>query len=102
MATRDKAGKKPANFGSISQTDLPSGRRGKHHIMLVQVLEDLQQLSDDRAIKVPIADFPGTLADLRSAISRATRKRKIEVATSSDDDFLYVWKVGTKPRDRTP
>ena len=86
----------PAHFGTLSQRDLPVGRRGKHHAMLVQVLEDLQQLNADRAMKIPLADFPGTVADMRSAINRAARKRKIEVATSSDENFLYLWKPNGK------
>jgi hypothetical protein len=30
---------------------------------------------------------------IRSALSRATRQKKIDIATSSDDNFLYVWKT---------
>ncbi len=80
------------NFESISQGELPNGRKGKHHPLLVQVLEDLEQLADGRAIKIPLADFEGEVADIRSAISRATKKKKLDVATSSDENFFYVWK----------
>jgi hypothetical protein len=81
-----------SNFEDISQDDLPSGRRGKHHPLLVQVLEDLKELPPGRAMKIPLAEFTGNVADRRSAISRATSKLGIEIATSSDDEFLYVWK----------
>ncbi len=80
------------NFESIAKELLPNGRKGKHHLMIVQVLEDLKSLDPGRAIKIPIADFPGTAADIRSAISRATKKRDIEIATSSDELYFYVWK----------
>ncbi len=80
------------NFESILQTDLPSGRKGKHHSLLVRVLQDLERLRDGRAIRIPLRDFDGSVADIRAAIFRATGKRGIEVATSSDDDFFYVWK----------
>ncbi len=96
MSTPRKNEPKMPNFESIPQKELPNGRRGKHHSMLVQVLEDLERLAPGRAIRIPLAEFPGTVADIRSAISRATAKKKIEVATSSDDEFFYVWKPAPK------
>ena len=92
MATKGKSNSTASNFQSVSQSELPNGRRGKHHAILARVLEDLDTLGKGRAIKIPLADFSGTVADLRSAINRATTKRRIEVATSSDEQFLYVWK----------
>ncbi len=85
-----------SNFATISRDDLPNGRKGKHHPMLVKVLEDLERLSEGRAVKIPLADFAGSVADIRSAISRAAQKEKIEIATSSDEQFFYVWKPGTE------
>ena len=80
------------HFESIAYVDLPSGRRGKHHVLLLQVLDDLTQLEEGHAIKIPLADFAGTVADMRSAISRAAKKRNIEIATSSDENYFYLWK----------
>jgi hypothetical protein len=62
--------------------------------MLLDVLEALDSLETGRAIKVPLADYQGSVADIRSAIHRATRKLDFEVVTSSDDDYFYVWKPG--------
>ncbi len=81
-----------ADYETISQADLPSGRKGKHHSMLVHVLENLERLADGRALRVPLKDCEGTAADVRAAIFRATSKRGLEIATSSDDEFFYVWK----------
>ncbi len=92
MSDSKNNGNGKSNFESIAKIDLPNGRRGKHHHLLTQVLEDLEQLPEGRAIRIPLADFTGTSADIRSAISRATKKRNIEVETSSDDEFFYVWK----------
>ncbi len=93
MSTRKKnGGVKSTNFGTISQADLPSGRKGRHYTMLQHVLQDLQQLPGGRAIKIRLADFSGSAADIRSAIHRATRKRNVEIATSSDDEYFYLWK----------
>ncbi len=94
MSTRRSSRRAPPNFETISQHNLPNGRKGKHHSLLVQVLDDLQQLVDGRAIRIPLAEYPDFgVADLRSAIHRATTKLGLSVATSSDDEFLYVWKA---------
>ncbi len=87
------------NFASISTDDIPNGRKGKHHAMLMKVLEDLEHLVEGRAMKVPIADFTGSAADIRSAINRATAKLNIKIETSSDDEFLYVWRRETPAED---
>ncbi len=92
MKHSSKTDSKPNNFESIAQGDLPNGRKGKHHPLLIKVLEDLEQLPDGRAIKIPLAEFEGSVADIRSAISRATKKIATEIATSSDEKFFYVWK----------
>lgn len=89
MGTRKR---KDDNFESILQVDLPSGRKGKHHSLLLQVLEDLDELQDGRAIRIPLSVCGGSVADIRAAIFRATNKRDLEIATSSDDEFFYVWK----------
>ncbi len=81
-----------AEYETISQGDLPTGRKGKHHPMLVRVLNDLEQLGTGRAIKIPLSSCEGSVADIRAAIFRATNKLGMEVATSSDDEFFYVWK----------
>ncbi len=80
------------NFQTLSQSDLPNGRKGKHHQLIVRVIQDLDQLDDGRAIRVPLADFEGTVADIRSAILRATKKKNLKISTSSDDNFFYLWK----------
>jgi hypothetical protein len=79
-------------FETITQSSLPTGRKGKHHRLLAQVLDELPRLTDGRAIRIPLAEFPGSVADIRSAIHRATKKLKVQVATSSDDEFFYLWK----------
>lgn len=79
-------------FKTISQVDLPTGRRGKHHPLLVKVVKELEELAEGRAIQIPLSEFPGTVADLRSAIHRATKKLNLTILTSSDEEHFYVWK----------
>lgn len=80
-------------FESILQGDVPKGRDGKHKQIVMQLLSDLEQLADGSALKVPLAELPDSKENIRSALNRATRQRGMEVATSSDADFLYVWKA---------
>jgi hypothetical protein len=82
----------PARFQSISQVDVPKGRDGKHKEIVRELLDSIDQLKEGSALKIPLDELPDTKENIRSALSRATRQRKIEIATSSDNDFLYIWK----------
>jgi hypothetical protein len=57
------------------------------------ILRDLDQLKDGAAIRVPLAELGDSKENVRSALNRATRKIKRNVATATDDDFLYIWNV---------
>ena len=80
------------HFDSILQQEVPKGRDGKHKLIVTQVLADLEHLADGSALRIPLTALPDTKENIRSALNRATRQRGMEVATSSDSDFLYVWK----------
>jgi hypothetical protein len=82
----------PIRFKSVLQVDVPKGRDGKHKQIISRLLDDITQLSEGSALKVPFAELPDTKENIRSALSRAARQQKIDLATSSDDEFLYVWK----------
>ncbi len=84
---------KPMNFQSILQQDVPTGRDGKHKAIVTQILNDLEQLSHGSALKIPLEELPDSKENIRSALNRATRQRGMEVSTSSDNEFLYVWKT---------
>jgi hypothetical protein len=80
-------------FESVRQIDVPKGRDGKHKIIVTQLLSDLSQLEPGSALKIPLSELPDSKENIRSALSRATKQKNIDIATSSDEDFLYVWKV---------
>ncbi len=79
-------------FDSMPQVDVPKGRDGKHKQIVELLLRDIGQLKKNSALKVPLTALPDTKENVRAALSRATRQRGIDIATSSDAEFLYVWK----------
>lgn len=83
----------PSHFKTIVQSDVPQGRNGKHKLIVTTILNDLDTLRSDSAIKIPLADLVESKERVRSALNRATRKAGRKVATASDDTFLYVWTV---------
>jgi len=93
MATNSDPNAAPMKFQSISQLDVPKGRDGKHKRIVTQLLSDIDQLGAGTALKIPLSALPDTKENIRSALNRATHFRGLEVATSSDAEFLYVWKV---------
>lgn len=80
-------------FESVFQVDVPKGRDGKHKQIVLRLLKDVEQLRQGMALKVPLSQLPDTKENIRSALSRAARQKQIGVATSSNDEFLYVWKT---------
>jgi hypothetical protein len=79
------------NFNTTQRADVPQGRNGKHKVMVTAMLDDLDKLEDGAALKIALAELGDTKENVRSALNRATRKQKRDVATAADDKFLYVW-----------
>jgi hypothetical protein len=80
------------SFESVLQCDIPKGRDGKHKQIVLQLIAALERLADGSALKIPLSELPDSKENIRSALSRATRQKKMDVATSSDDEYLYIWK----------
>ena len=91
MSSQDKIKTAKMNFKTVSQTQLPYGRNGKHKEMVLKLLSDLDQLQPGQALKIPLSELPDTKENIRSALNRATTLKGIDVATSSDAEHLYVW-----------
>ena len=83
-------------FESVLQVDVPKGRDGKHKQIITQLLSDISKLDVGAALKIPLDQLADTKENVRSALSRAARQANINLATSSNDEFLYVWKAEAK------
>lgn len=92
MGTNSESSAAPMKFESILQLDVPKGRDGKHKKIVAQLLSDIDQLAPGSALRVPLAALPDSKENIRAALNRATRQRGVEVATSSDEEHLYIWK----------
>jgi hypothetical protein len=87
----------PEVFEAILQGDVPKGRDGKHKRIVTRLLADIAHLKPGTALKIPLNALPDSKENIRSALNRATRQLRIEVATSSDAEYLYVWKTTSNP-----
>lgn len=85
--------KAKSHFKTMIQSDVPQGRNGKHKRIVTTILQDLDDLKEGSAMKVPLAELAESKERVRSALNRATRKAGRKVATATDDTFLYVWNV---------
>jgi hypothetical protein len=81
------------HFKTMAMVDVPRSRNGKHKKIVTAILRDLDDLGKSVALKVPLAELGDTKENVRSALNRATRKSSREVATATDENFLYVWNV---------
>jgi hypothetical protein len=79
-------------FESVLQSNVPKGRDGKHKDIISRLLKDVGHLKQGMALKIPLAQLPDTKENIRSALSRAARQKQVDLATSSNDEFLYIWK----------
>jgi hypothetical protein len=84
-------------YEKVSLEDLRQGRKGKHHNLITEILDEIGELTEGQALKIPLRKIKGVLvANLRSSISRATKTRGIKIATYSDAQYFYIWKRTAK------
>jgi hypothetical protein len=82
------------HYASVDRSEIPQGRKGKHRKAVSDILADLSKLNAKQAVKIPLSGLNGEkMQNLRSALNRVTREKKIPVVTSSDEKYLYVWRA---------
>ena len=82
------------HYASVNRSDVPQGRKGKHRKAVADILADLSKLDTQQAVKIPLSSLNGEkMQNLRSALNRVTREKKTPVVTSSDENYLYVWRA---------
>ena len=82
------------HFAAVEQFAVPHGRKGKHRTMVSRILEDLSNRTDGQAVRIPLSSLQGEkIQNLRSALNRVTRLKKVPIATATDEKYLYVWNV---------
>jgi hypothetical protein len=82
------------HYASVNRSDVPQGRKGKHRKAVADILADISKLNAQQAVKIPLSGLNGEkMQNLRSALNRVTREKKIPVVTSSDEKYLYVWRA---------
>ena len=89
MSSRKRDGS--THFESMAQADVPQGRAGKHKQIVGAIIDDLDNLKEGSALRIPLADLASSKEKVRSALNRATRKAGRTVTTASDASSLYIW-----------
>jgi hypothetical protein len=84
---------KRSKYERIPLAQLRQSRRGKHRGVVDAIVAELNELGDAEAMRVPLSSVQGvSLANLRSAVGRATKARGVRIATFSDGHSLFLWK----------
>ncbi len=80
-------------YRQLAVAELNRGRRGKHHELVQGILKELKMASPGSALEIPLADVGGIgLANLRSAVHRASAAESLPIETLADEKNFYVWK----------
>lgn len=95
MATQNHSGSsKRQPFESIERSSVPTNRKSKHHEIVQKILREAGDLRARKALKIPRnALGSAKIENIRAALSRASSKLNVELATSVDDDYFYVWRA---------
>lgn len=80
-------------FQAIDLAAVPHTRNSKHRNIVEKILQEVGDLRGNKALKVPRAALGGAkIENIRAALSRACARQNLGLATSSDDEYLYIWR----------
>jgi hypothetical protein len=84
-------------YRRVEIADLDRKRRGKHHDLVQEIVNELKSAPAGAALEIPLADVGGIgLANLRSAVHRAATGEGLAIETLADEQNFYVWKKNTE------
>jgi hypothetical protein len=93
VRTPKNDGKPDLKYRRVDVDSLDRRRRGKHHDLVLGIVQELKMLAPGSAMEIPLSDVGGIgLANLRSAVHRASTSHGLEIETLADDKNFYVWK----------
>ncbi len=96
MVRSHMANPSPLKFQQVRLNEVPKGREGKYKKVIDQILDHVEELAPGAALKIPLDGLDASKPNIRAALNRATHKRGLSVATSTDSSNLYIWKVPGK------
>ena len=76
-------------------------RMGRHHQIVADILKDLAHVDQYSALKIDLAKAGEKKTHLRAALLRAAKKKKIRLATTSDEKHLYVFRPSVADEDQS-
>ena len=80
-------------YRQIKVESLDRRRRGKHFELVLGIMQELKALDPGAAMEIPHTDVGGIgLANLRSAVHRASTSHGMEIETLADEKNFYVWR----------
>lgn len=80
------------SFEAIDRKKVPHDRKGKHHEIVAQIMQDVESLKSTSALRIPRSRLgKAKIEHLRAALNRAAAKEGIALASRVDDHFIYIW-----------
>jgi hypothetical protein len=87
-----------ARYRQVQISSLDKRRKGKHHELMQGIVQELQTLKAGAALVIPFEDVGEIgLANLRSAVHRASSAAGIKIQTLADKKNFYVWAADDAP-----
>jgi hypothetical protein len=82
-----------SEFEAIHRNDVPRTRTGKHHDIVEKIMREVEGLRGKKALKIPRGALGSAkIEHVRAALSRASARMQMELATSADEKYFYVWR----------
>ena len=89
---KTKSPRSLTKYRQVEVSNLDRGRRGKHHELVKGIIAELQSAPLGAALEIPLSEVGVGLANLRSAVHRASAGNGLAIETLADEKNFYVWR----------